>query len=494
MDQLANCCSKLKMFFQEFSSKFNEICIRLNLFIATIKYVSMMDNFRLYFRTMKEIVNDVHGLGANRVTQLKVIICLVMAKIVHEAFLMGNVSDYWRLLHCDYLQMASLPSELHLITILIYLLTLYVFKQLYFYDTAKYFKDMNIVGQVLFEQHNTYLLPPKSGQVPKEVHIRRLMQQIFFQSHGFTLGLTLLMALIQWYYLAYVFATDWRHYLLTVRGVCELLFMQFNLCFFDFCLLSMATVNMVAGSYSCYFTISSFTRMKQINERFLYNIQGAHVCFYLRKFMQLHTETLLVIFSFSHIFGNLLTAYIVINFPVNSFLCRLIVSGRISNVATLFYVILIVGQSFYIIVFHLMSAKFTDRIHNVTPKLMQLMLSSQLNSISHRIKLLNYISKFHCTNQYSIKYHQFGKVTMMSCLKVRNRQIFKKCLVYNSNMQLSYSLEDSLQSSLFTGSRWWNTSKTFVQQSGSLNRKLSCKCENVIFIQVKKSLNSSYYK
>lgn len=420
MDQLVNSCSKLKMLLYKYSIKFNQICGKLNLFISTFKYINMMGNFRNYFRTMKEIVVDGHGLAANRMAQLKVIISLVMAKILHEAFLMGNISDYWRLLLCDYLRMSNLTSELHLISILIFLLTLYVFKQLYFYDVGKYFNHINIIGEILFGQHNTYLLPPRSGEVPKEVNIRRLMHQIFLQSHGFTLGLTLLMGLIQWYYLVYVFAPHWRHYLLTVTGLAELLFMQLNLCFFDFCLLTMAIVNMVAGSYSLYFTISTFTRMKQINERFLYNAQGPHVWYYLRKFMHYHTETLLVIFSFSHIFGHLLTAYIIINFPVNSFLCRLIASGRISNVATLFYVILVVGQSFYIIVFHLMSAKFTDRIHNVTPKLMQLMLSSHLNTVNYKIKLLNYIGKFHCTNYYSVQYMQFGTVTMMSCLKVRN--------------------------------------------------------------------------
>ncbi len=417
MDQLVDCL-RLKMFLRTCSIKFTHVCERLNLIIAIYKYVNMMANFRLYFRTMKEIVYNLNGLAANRVAQLKAINCLLLAKIAHEAFLMtSDVSDYWRLLHCDYLYMASLSPELHLITMLTYLLTIYVCRQMYFYDRGRHFPNMNVIGQILFEQRNTYLLPPRGGEVPKEVLIRRMMRRIFLQSQGFTFGLTLLMVLIQWYYLAYVYGPAWGHYLLTARGLIELTAMQLNICFFDFALLSMATINMVAGAYSCYFTIATFTRMKQVNERFLYNISGQHAWFYLAKFMHHHTRTLLVIFSFNHIFGHLLTGYILINFPVNSFLCRLIISGQISNVATVFYVILIVGQSFYIIAFHLMSAKFCDRIHSVTEKLMRVMLCCQLKTVNHKIKLLNYIAKFHCTNKYSITYAQFGKCTMMSCFK-----------------------------------------------------------------------------
>src|SRR5699024_8057580 len=98
-------------------------------------------------------------------------------------------------------------------------------KQIYFYDYAKHFTNLNILGQVLFEQRNTYFLPPERNEVPKELIVRKLMKKIFAQAHLFTVGLTMLMAFIQFYYLQ-IYLFNWQYYFGTMSGFGEAIVMQ----------------------------------------------------------------------------------------------------------------------------------------------------------------------------------------------------------------------------------------------------------------------------
>lgn len=407
-------------------AKFNYFCEHFSLLISTYKYFKMLSNFRLYFKTMKEIVYQFEGTGPNRVAQLKLINVLLFLKILHELFLMTELSDNWRMINCDYLHMARLPSELHVISLLMFLLTMIVYNRLYFYDRKRYFPHLSILGQVLFEPQNTYFLAPQNGEPPKEIAVRKLMHRIFLYSQFFSLGLTLLMGAIQWYILLHVYANI-EYYLQTLTGFFSLLIIQLNLCFFDFALLSMAVSNMIAGSYCIYFTISTFIRLRQINQRYLFSKQATHpqlAWFYFRYFTRYHTQTLLVIFSYNQIFGQLLTFYIAINFPVNTFLFHLVVSGRISNVAIIFYLFLIAGQTFFIFVLHLLAAMFTSRIHSVTKHLTQINIHSNFRNVHYKIGMHLYIGKFQCEpqHQYGITYGSLEtSVTLLSFLRVHLR-------------------------------------------------------------------------
>ncbi|KAJ6221591.1 hypothetical protein RDWZM_000136 [Blomia tropicalis] len=391
------------------------------LIYCTYKMFGMTGNFRLYFITMKEIVYVPDGIGLNRVRQLKLMNILIFMKVCHELYLTyTNEPNYFvRLLNCDYLNMANLAPQLHLISLIMFGLTIYVYYTLYFYNYDRHFVHLNILGQVLFEKRNNYLFPPNCGQKPPELKIRTIMYRVFFYAHMFSVVIGALFLAIQlhlcWYFLQHL-----AYFFSTIVGFLAFLLIEANFAWFIFALLSLEMGNMIGGAYTMYFTFATFVRLRQINERFLFNPNiydrrsGWH---YYRRFARYHTQTLLVIFSYNKIFGEMLTGYLVLNFPVNSYLWLLITNGRISTIATIFYSFLILGQSFFIFVEHLMAAMFTHRIHSVAKPLMHINIHNRCCVGRFKLQLTNYILKFHCENKYGITYGQFGSVSTYSFLK-----------------------------------------------------------------------------
>ena len=413
--------------FVSWSSQFHYYIDRINLLLSTYKMFGMTGNFRLYFITMKEIVYVPDGIGLNRVRQLKLMNILIFMKVCHELYLTyTNEPNYFvRLLNCDYLNMANLAPQLHLISLIMFGLTIYVYYTLYFYNYDRHFVHLNILGQVLFEKRNNYLFPPNCGQKPPELKIRTIMYRVFFYAHMFSVVIGALFLAIQlhlcWYFLQHL-----AYFFSTIVGFLAFLLIEANFAWFIFALLSLEMGNMIGGAYTMYFTFATFVRLRQINERFLFNPNiydrrsGWH---YYRRFARYHTQTLLVIFSYNKIFGEMLTGYLVLNFPVNSYLWLLITNGRISTIATIFYSFLILGQSFFIFVEHLMAAMFTHRIHSVAKPLMHINIHNRCCVGRFKLHLTDYILKFHCEHKYGITYGQCGSVSTYSFLKVNQLRL-----------------------------------------------------------------------
>src|SRR5699024_5166627 len=111
--------------------------------------------------------------------------------------------------------------------------------------------------------------------------------------------------------------------------------------------------------YSWLFAATCFTRLRQLNRLYPVNLTRNRATWLsINKFIRMQTSTLVSIFSFNAIFGNLFLTFIIINWPLNTYFVHMLPQDRVPLVMKSFFVMLIQFQSFYIFVFHLIAAMY----------------------------------------------------------------------------------------------------------------------------------------
>lgn len=142
----------------------------------------------------------------------------------------------------------------------------------------------------------------------------------------------------------------------------------------------------------------------------------------LRAFFTYHTETFRHILYANCYFGPLLFIYLVLLVPVNSAYLVLTAVGTFNFLGTFFYANSILFQFLAIILFHLIAASYTSRIHRGVkqlPGIMARAASGQL-SLDVKLKCAHYIFKFQ-GKKYGISYSEprygFGLISMASFTK-----------------------------------------------------------------------------
>ena len=191
----------------------------------------------------------------------------------------------------------------------------------------------------------------------------------------------------------------------------------------DFMVATYGIVHQLWAILTYTFTLICFLQFKQLNQ-YLTNTHQLS-SYKLSRFTHYHTQMLLQIFAFNNFFGQLLLAFILTNFPINTYLVIGLFLGHFKRIGSkLVFANFIAMQYTLILCFHLIAAAYSNRIHRCA-KVLYHFNANQRSDLSFnqkiakfRIKLVLYAEKFHVSQKYAISYGSFGTVSFNSFFKV----------------------------------------------------------------------------
>lgn len=180
---------------------------------------------------------------------------------------------------------------------------------------------------------------------------------------------------------------------------------------FDTMLYTYAQVHIIWSIITVNFILIFFLKLSQVNRLFLLPANRVNLNRFssvtLNHFIRHHTRTLLVIFLFNTFVGKLLLMFIVISFPLNSYLVIAVLTGQLKGLALFVFCNCILGQYIVILGFHLLGAMFSSRIHKCSRGLFHCSENSKNRhqmTLRGRIRMFLYVDKFSTRNRYGITY------------------------------------------------------------------------------------------
>ena len=178
-------------------------------------------------------------------------------------------------------------------------------------------------------------------------------------------------------------------------------------------------------SETCYIsTVLSITLLWYLKIRFTQNIdqliENHGKWWSIRSFIQNDLINFRMIFICNAMYGRILAIFIIIHMPCNAYLMtRIIFKFNLFN-KTIFTAIIIIMfvQYLFMVVVHILAAKFSTRAHCTPKYLFHFMKNDTIRQTSNRIKINLTIARLHTTNRYGVTYGKIALITMQSFAKV----------------------------------------------------------------------------
>lgn len=143
---------------------------------------------------------------------------------------------------------------------------------------------------------------------------------------------------------------------------------------------------------------------------------------WLRRFFAVNNQFLLLLYDINRVYGRALYASVVVGLPANALV---IFTFAFHQLSLLLQVILTLSgflAVFFIFGVHLKVALIVAKLHCPAKKLMVVMASwpcsegrpRKAGCLRLKLKTLRYVEQFYTTNQHTVTYGKFGKVTVKS--------------------------------------------------------------------------------
>ena len=204
----------------------------------------------------------------------------------------------------------------------------------------------------------------------------------------------------------------------------KLMFMFINAICFAASQLTICHIYVNLLTFYISFTLIFFAKLYQIDNILkrsgLSSIRYAQI----RSFMQHHTNIFRQVMIANRLLSSSWTMYMVMNFPSNLYLIMFFIvipdsRGKEKNLGVYLFCLMLISVQFigYLII-HVVSAMYTQKLHNHSKILIQINARRRFNSLGSVLKLTFYIEKFHTHKQYGYTYFNFGLITMKAFIEV----------------------------------------------------------------------------
>lgn len=203
-------------------------------------------------------------------------------------------------------------------------------------------------------------------------------------------------------------------------NILALFALQFNVLFLAISVQCLADISILGAVLTSIMSFNFFFKVQQLSH--LIGPQFGRLSLSrLNRYYREHTEILVLLIHANRIYGNAFLAYLLASMPFNVHLVLMLSwFDTEQNRITHFYLWCIALNQFITIFgFHLLSTAFTKQIHRDSKRLFHIYVHGQLYSLHNRLKLANYISKFHIDKPYGITYGKYGLITFNTFFRVR---------------------------------------------------------------------------
>lgn len=215
----------------------------------------------------------------------------------------------------------------------------------------------------------------------------------------------------------------------SIKGILCLIFSLISGLTYNISILIFANITINVANYLAIFTFAIFHVLSGLNQLLTKNNMKI---WYMRKFMSIHTEELTTILKVNRINSIIFLAFIVLNVPINLYTVVGFMLNIYNKVSLIFLTNIVIYQYNAIFGFHLFASIYTERIHRCSRRLTHLYVNDWPHSqykgtkmidsyvTINRLKLSNYIEKFHTEKRYGFTYGPFGLITYKTFAKVCN--------------------------------------------------------------------------
>lgn len=191
-------------------------------------------------------------------------------------------------------------------------------------------------------------------------------------------------------------------------------------CYAHACIL-MATLGVVIAQLII-LKLSQLRRMLLTPRQFFRHFRWVHYAAFLRR----NNACLLFIASVNCLFSRALSAYLLVNCPLNCVLMAvlLFLPRPPSTEVKFFTIVFMIQQWVCTVAIHLQEAALNERLHRPSRRMLYLVAEDRLlllnreNNLQLKVKIANYIAAFHVKQKYGITYFTGSLITMMSFAEV----------------------------------------------------------------------------
>ena len=144
----------------------------------------------------------------------------------------------------------------------------------------------------------------------------------------------------------------------------------------------------------------------------------------LSRFLQYYRESIVQLLKANPLIGKIFFVFLVINCPVNCYLMIFVLFTDADPSVKMANLLVLAIQWLVVFILHLGIVLFNRKITEPNRHLIRLAVHRNYRSILRPglnrldIKLNHYIQAFHTKKNYGITYHKYGRVSLMSFLKV----------------------------------------------------------------------------
>lgn len=182
------------------------------------------------------------------------------------------------------------------------------------------------------------------------------------------------------------------------------------LCYLDLCLF-WATISLVI-------TLILFKAFRHVNH-LLDGVQP-NSTFQLNYYIRQHKRLVQIFLRLNRIFGQLLLAFLLANFPLNVYMNMVFIEGRLNWIQTLGLATFSASQFEGLAIYHLTAALYSKRIHQNDVRLVSLLVRRTAPiPLQLRLKHIHYSVHLHNKNRLGVTYGRFSLVRPFAVLKVR---------------------------------------------------------------------------
>ena len=205
--------------------------------------------------------------------------------------------------------------------------------------------------------------------------------------------------------------------------IAKLAFMFFNMLCYAISQLTVAHVYINTVLFFVTFAMIFFAKLHQIDN--ILRSKAALIRFaVVKSFMHHHTSTFRQVMIANRLISAMITMYMAMNFPSNLYLIMFFFVipkslGEEKNLGVYFFCLMLICiQLFGYLVIHVISALYTNRLHNHSKLLIQINVRRRFNALSSILKMAFYIEKFHTKRRYGYTYLNFGLITLKTFIEV----------------------------------------------------------------------------
>lgn len=207
-------------------------------------------------------------------------------------------------------------------------------------------------------------------------------------------------------------------------------FLFFKTCF-DFRICTGTLVNVVISVIIVAFTATTFMQLNQANGLLRHSEKHIKRALKLKtmpaiytQFAAYHTAICTNVERFKVLISDIVIGYLVVEFPVNTFILIEVVFGSSSFGFVSFTIISLILGTQYVVIFgfHLLSALYSSKMHSCKSALWkvnsQVCCTKECNDFRFMFKMSSYIEKVSTENRYGIFYGNINLITVFSFGKV----------------------------------------------------------------------------